>query len=224
MQHRLATARPEPWDPFPGAVVGGCFVCFGRGGSGSGSAGDPGWAASVTTRDARLVESVVIAGEAGGPYLPGLLSLREGRLLDEAVRALPRMPDVLLVNATGRDHPLRAGLAVHLGAVLDLATVGVTHRPLLAHGGRPPDLPAGAASPLFVDEEVVGAWVRTRPGARPVAVTAGWRTGPEEAVEVVRSATGRARTPEPIRQARRLARMARSGHGDRPGRTPPMGQ
>jgi deoxyribonuclease V len=35
---------------------------------------------------------------------------------------------VLLVNATGRDHLWRAGLALPLGALLDLPTVGVTRR------------------------------------------------------------------------------------------------
>lgn len=55
------------------------------------------------------------------------------RLCDR-LRALPHMPDVLLVNATGRDHPRGAGLALHVGAAVDVPTVGVTHRPLLAVG------------------------------------------------------------------------------------------
>jgi len=50
-----------------------------------------------------------------------------------------------LVNATGRDHPRRAGLALQLGAVLDLPSVGVTHTPLLAQGEWPPG-EAGARS------------------------------------------------------------------------------
>ena len=33
---------------------------------------------------------------------------------------LAEPPDVLLLDGTGRDHPRRCGLAVHLGAVLDL--------------------------------------------------------------------------------------------------------
>jgi Endonuclease V len=101
-----------------------------------------------------------------------------------------------VVNATGRDHPRRAGLAVHLGAVLGLPTVGVTTRPLLAEGGWPPEK-RGATTPLRLDREVVGCWVRTRPGARPVAVHAAWRTDASDAVRVVLAATRRARTPEP---------------------------
>jgi hypothetical protein len=123
-----------------------------------------------------------------------LLPLREGPLLEQAVRALPTTPEVLVVNATGRDHPCRAGLALHLGAVLGLPTVGVTTRPLVAQGARPPDA-RGATAPLLLDNEVVGYWVRTRQGARPVAVHAAWRTDAQDAVQVVLAATRRARTP-----------------------------
>src|SRR4029453_17576075 len=86
-------------------------------------------------------------GRAGPPYEPGLLALREGALLEGAVRALGHPPDVLLVDATGRDHPRRAGLALHLGAMLELPTIGVTHRLLAAEGGWPAD-ERGARSPL----------------------------------------------------------------------------
>ncbi len=62
----------------------------------------------------------------------------------------------------------------------------------------------------MIDTEQVGSWVRTRPGARPLAVSAGWRTDVATAVDVVMAAVAGARTPEPIRRARRLARTARS--------------
>jgi deoxyinosine 3'endonuclease (endonuclease V) len=41
--------------------------------------------------------------------------VREDSLLKQAVHTLPTAPEVLLINATGRDHPRRAGLAVHPG-------------------------------------------------------------------------------------------------------------
>lgn len=203
-QARLALAPADPWAPEPACRVGGCFVCFPRGPHGVGRAGDRAWAAAAL---GHVV--TVIVGAAGAPYEAGLLALREGALLERAVRALSEAPDALLVNATGRDHPRRAGLAVHLGAVLDLPTVGVTHRTLLAGGGWPPDTP-GARSPLLLDGEQVGWWLRTRVGARPLAVHAGWRTDPDTAAALVLSSTSRARTPEPLRCARRAARRARA--------------
>lgn len=116
----------------------------------------------------------------------------------------------MIVNASGRDHPRRAGLTLHLGAVLDLPTVGVTHRPFAGQGDWPAD-ERGAASPVTLDGDIVGFWLRSRLQARPVVVHAAWRTSPEVALEVARRCMYRARTPEPLRHALRLARLARAG-------------
>jgi deoxyribonuclease V len=210
VQHELAAERPPAWRvPATAYTTGGCFVCFVRGVQGRGAAGDLGWAGVALAVGAQIVGSAVVQGPAGDSYEPGLLALREGPLLEAAVRTLARMPDVLLVNATGRDHPRRAGLAVQLGAMLELPTVGVTHRPLLAGGDWPPDQ-AGARSPLQIGEEEVGCWLRTRPRARPLAVHPGWRTSLDTACAVVLATVGWVRTPEPLREARRVARRARA--------------
>lgn len=154
----------------------------------------------------------VVPGVARAGYVPGLLAMRLGSLLERVVRLLPRPPDVLLVDGTGRDHPRRAGLAVHLGAELDVPTVGVTHRPLVAQGDWPPDTSA-TASPITLEGDVVAAWVRTRRGTRPLVVHPGWRTDVPTAVEVVRRLAVR-RTPEPLRAARQAAREARAVNSD----------
>jgi deoxyribonuclease V len=173
-----------------------CFVCFRRRESGRGRAGEPGWAAAVLMRgDRRQAGSAVVEGVAGAPYEPGLLALREGPLLEAALRALPEAPEVVMANASGRDHPRGAGLALHLGAALGVPSVGVTDRPLLG---------------LTRGGEEVAREVRTRAGARPVVVHPGWRTDLDCAVSVVLGSTRRARTPEPLRRARRAARRARA--------------
>jgi deoxyribonuclease V len=159
--------------------------------------------------------TALVRGEAGPPYRPGLLALREGRLLQAAVEALPGKPEVVIANASGRDHPRRAGLALHLGAVLDLPTVGVTDRPLLAVGAEPgPE--RGATSPLLLEGAEVARLLRTRVGARPLVVHPGWRIDIDTAVFVARAAVRRARTPEPLRRARREARRARVAEEGRP--------
>ena len=199
----LAALGPVRWRLETDTQIGGVLVCFARGESGPGRAGDPAWSGASVGGD-----TAVVSGQAGAPYEPGLLALREGALLEAAVRALPDLPDVLLVDATGRDHPRRAGLALQLGAVLELPTVGVTHRPLIAWGEWPAD-ERGGRSPLLLGGELVGYWLRTRVGTRPLAVHAAWRTDPDTAADVVLSAS-RARTPEPLRMARRRARETRA--------------
>jgi deoxyribonuclease V len=221
LQHTLGELTPAHWQP-PTTLqrIGACFICFEQA-PGAGSASDLGFAAAVVTERRRLLAGVSSSGSAGGPYLPTLLALRDGALLEQAVRALPIVPEVLVVNASGRDHPRRAGLALHLGAVLGLPTVGVTTRPLVAQGARPPDI-RGATAPLRLGDEVVGCWVRTRAGAKPVAVHAAWRTDAQAAVQVVLAATRRARTPEPLRRARTLARTSRAHQRRTP--RPPLRQ
>jgi deoxyribonuclease V len=152
----------------------------------------------------------VAAERVSAAYAPGLLARREGPVLANAVTALELLPDVLLVDATGADHPRRAGLAVHLGAVTGIATVGVTQRPLVA-SGPPPQLRRGAMAPVRVGERCVGFWVCTKTGARPVMAHAAWRTSPETAAATVLAAsTDEARTPVPLQEARRVAREARA--------------
>lgn len=208
VQEELARAAPSSWRPAGELHVGGCWVCFPRGLSGPGAAGDEAWTAAVVMAGRDVLDSDVRRGVAGAPYRPGLLALRIGRLMEEATRGLAGPPDVLLLDATARDHPRGAGLALHLGAELGLPTIGITHRPLLGRGDWPADS-RGATSPLRIGDEVVGCWMRTRPGMRPLVVHPGWRVDLATAVDVVAAVTRR-RTPEPLRRARRLARSTRS--------------
>jgi deoxyribonuclease V len=211
LQHELANARPGLWHPqAERPLLAGCFVCFARPTVGRGRAGQPGWAAATLMHaDRHVAGTAIVRGEAAAPYQPGLLALREGRLLEAAIRALPAEPEALIVNATGRDHPRGAGLALHLGAELDLPSIGVSDRPLLAEGALPPT-DRGATSPVVLDEAEVARLVRTRVGARPLVVHPGWLTDVDTAVSVALAATRRARTPEPLRRARREARRARA--------------
>jgi deoxyribonuclease V len=159
--------------------------------------------------DRQLAGTAIVRGEAGAPYEPGLLALREGPLLESAVRALPARPEVIIANATGRDHPRGAGLALHLGATLELPSIGVTDRPLLAHAAETA-AERGATNPLVLEGVEVARVLRTRVGARPLVIHAGWRTDLDTAVSVVLGSIRRARTPEPLRRARREARRARA--------------
>jgi deoxyribonuclease V len=234
-----AARSAPPWELAPvavGLIAGGCFLAFAGGEAGPGAAGDRGWAAAVTwmlapaapggarqadtalkgsgpglPRQAKdVAEQSVVAGSVAAAYKPGFLALREGPLLAEAVSSLRRPPDVLLVDATGQDHSRRAGLAVHLGVILDVPTVGVTHRPLVASGDVPV-LARGARSPLSIGASVVAYWVCTRSSARPVVAHAGWRTSPTTAAAVVLACSSEAaRTPIPLVEARRAAREARA--------------
>jgi deoxyribonuclease V len=167
------------------------------------------WAGAVVMEAGRVLATAGVRARVEVPYMPGHLALQRGPLLEAAVTELEPTPDILLVNATGWDHPRRAGLALHLGAVLDLVTIGVTVHPLVATDHEPgPE--EGATAPLSIDGEIVGVVLRTRRHIRPVVVHPGWRTDPETARLMVEQCTGKARSPEPLRVARFLARTRRA--------------
>lgn len=196
VQRGLAVASPPEWHPpAEGSAIGAVFVAFST--ELDPSPEERGWAAA-TVAGVR----VVVRDEVRAPYEAGYLALREGPLLERAVRSLDVRPDVLLVNASGRDHPRGAGLALHLGAVLDLPTVGVTDRPLVAA--------VDGSGGLILHGQVVGRAVTCRTDTRPVIAHAAWRTDPEVSAEVVLAASGSARTPEPLRLARFFARSQRA--------------
>jgi deoxyribonuclease V len=209
-QRQLADAAP-PQVILEGSrvIIAGCWVCFPRGIAGPGTDQDPAWCAVVIMSGGQVIEQQMIRGRASAAYVPGLMALRIGPLLEQTVRALSRRPDVVLLDATARDHPRRAGLALHLGAELEIPTVGVTHRPLVASGEWPRDQ-RGATSPLQIGDSVVGCWLRTQPGVRPLAVHPGWRVDLATAVDIVTFLSKRRRTPEPLRRARQLARRTRA--------------
>ena len=102
-QHRLAVATPDPWRPGDRRPlrIGGVWVCFPRGLTGRGAAGDPAWAAAVAMRDGRVLGQQVVTGTTGAAYVPGLLALRMGA---------PAM--VLVVPAS---YGLLPGLAIFRG-------------------------------------------------------------------------------------------------------------
>jgi deoxyribonuclease V len=225
----------EPWSPPTRPLrVAAAFCAFPSGLHGPGSAGDPAWTAAVVwtghtepeTGDrpasragtgrgrvagpGRVLAEAVQSGVAGAPYIAGLLGLRVGESLEDALRSVGAAePDVLLLDATGRDHPRGAGLALHLGAALGVPSVGVTNRVLVAVCEQPEDR-NGAVSGLRFGGRLVGYALRARAGANPLLIHAAWRTDPATALAVVQPLIGRWRTPEPLRVARHAARVARA--------------
>lgn len=138
------------------------------------------------------------------PYVPGLLTFREGPAALEALSRLEREWDVLLCDGQGIAHPRRLGLASHLGVLLDRRSIGCAKSRLVGSYGGLGEA-AGSWAELVDKGEVVGAAVRTRRGAGPVFVSVGHRVGLAEAIELVLGCTRGRRLPEPARLAHHLA-------------------
>lgn len=173
------------------------------------------WAAVavVSLPDLLLETSLVVRGQPGFSYHPGLFCFREGPLVAEALDTLYQRPDCLLVDGHGLMHPRGFGLACYVGVLFDLPCVGVAKSPCRGLEWSPPGAIRGSWTPVQWKGRWVGATLRTRTGVRPVWVSPGHRCDLESAIRIVLSVS-RTRIPEPLRRAHAAAgAMARLGAG-----------
>ena len=139
------------------------------------------------------------------PYIPGFLSFREGPTILAAFRKMTTLPDLLLFDGQGIAHPRRAGIASHIGVLLNMPSIGCAKSRLVGEAAKP-STEKGAWSPLYYRDEVVGAVLVTRSGCKPLFISAGHLITLQEAIEVVLHLTPCFRIPEPLRAADSLAK------------------
>ncbi len=180
--------------------------------------------AVVVSRGGEVVEQVYAVTDLSIPYIPGLLSFREGGPIVDAFEELTVEPDLVLFDGSGRIHFREAGIATHMGVVFDVPSVGVA-KSLLC--GTPvdatDDLPESARVPIEADADVtaaegtvIGHAVQTRQyesssqSINPLIVSPGHRVDADTAADLVAALTDGYKLPEPTRRADAYAEEAKS--------------
>ncbi len=173
------------------------------------------FAAVVVMRspEMELVECATAVGKTSFPYVPGLLTFREGPILLAAFGGLRTRPDLVMFDGQGLAHPRGFGLASHMGYLLDIPSIGCAKSILVGeHDAVGPR--AGDFSWMVHKGERVGAALRTRDNVRPIYVSPGHRVGFRPALRFALSAVTRFRIPEPTRIADMMvARLKRERLG-----------
>jgi deoxyribonuclease V len=134
------------------------------------------------------------------PYIPGLLSFREGPALTAAFARLRSEPDLILIDGHGRAHPRLFGIACHMGVLFDKPAIGCG-KSLLVGEHEMPAMRAGSTTALWFQGERVGEVLRTRENVNPIYVTVGHRVALATAVELVKRCCDGFRIPKPTREA-----------------------
>lgn len=161
-----------------------------------------------TFPDLILTDKALASDTVEFPYISGLLSFREAPVLVKAFRKIRGRPDVVIFDGQGMAHPRGAGLASHMGVLLDCPSIGCAKSRLVGvHGPLAEDKDSTAA--LTHHGRVVGAVVRTREGVKPVFVSAGHAITLPEAIGLVLDCCRGFKLPEPIRQAHLAANQLR---------------
>jgi deoxyribonuclease V len=170
--------------------------------------------AVVCLRDGEVIERVHAVSELSIPYIPGLLSFREGGPIVDALAELAVDPDLLLFDGSGRIHFRGAGLATHMGVVFDRPSVGVAKSLLCGRPREPVDgRPEGWRTPVLADDavdvpngRVIGYAYQSRQyessrKINPLYVSPGHRVSAETAVDLVARCCDGYKLPEPTRLA-----------------------
>ncbi len=159
-------------------------------------------------RESRVSETRIASRKLSMPYIPGLLSFREGPAIVAALRELVLRPDLLMFDGHGLAHPRRLGIASHIGVVTGLPSLGCAKRRLVG-AYRDPGSRRGARTALYDGTERIGTVLRTRDGVKPVFVSVGHKVDLATAERAVLRTGAGFRLPEPIRLADRLVTEAR---------------
>jgi deoxyribonuclease V len=155
----------------------------------------------------KTIEQTVSTRPAEFPYIPGLLTFREGPVVLDTLEKLTALPDVMIFDGQGIAHPLRLGIASHIGILLDRPTIGCAKSRLCGTHAEP-DPERGSHALLFDGDEAIGAVLRTRTNVKPLFVSPGHRIDISGSIRLVLRCCRRFRLPETTRLAHRLASEA----------------
>ena len=172
-----------------------------------GYANDMAYAAIVVLdlTDLQILEKAVASKTVRFPYVPGMLSFREGPAILEALGKLKSPPDLLMVDGQGIAHPRRFGIASHIGLLTDIPAIGCAKKNLLGDYEEP-QRTRGSISYLTDGAEMIGAVVRTRTAVKPIFVSIGHLMDLNDSIQVILKSCRGYRLPEPIRSADHLSR------------------
>jgi deoxyribonuclease V len=173
--------------------------------------------AIVVLEAGRVVERVSAVEPVEIPYIPGLLSFREGGAILAAFEELTCDPDIAVLDGSGRIHFREAGLATHVGVALDVPAVGVAKNLLCGTPRESIDdrkLTEGVRVPIEADGDVtapdgtvIGYALQTRQfegdnrHVNPLYVSPGHRVSAATAADLVEQCCAGYKLPEPTRRA-----------------------
>ena len=141
------------------------------------------------------------------PYIPGLLSFREGPAAIRAVKRLKLRPTLLFVDGCGINHLRMAGMASFIGIVLDMPTIGITKNVLCGESALPEK--TGLATPLIYNDMQVGHLLKSKDGCRPIVIAPGHRISMQSSLELTRKYLANSKLPEPCRLAHQYANQVK---------------
>ncbi|HEX9330448.1 MAG TPA: deoxyribonuclease V [Anaerolineales bacterium] len=155
--------------------------------------------------DLTPLEAVTADAPLVFPYIPGLLSFREGPAVLAAWGKLQHKPDLLMFDGQGIAHPRGIGIASQMGLWLERPTIGVAKSRLYGRHEEVGPKRGDRADLLDKSGNVIGTVLRMREKTNPLYVSPGHLIDVKHATEFVLACSTGYRLPEPTRWAHKVA-------------------
>jgi len=153
------------------------------------------------------LESVTAEVPLVFPYIPGLLSFREGPAVLAVWEQVEVKPDLLMFDGQGIAHPRGMGLAAQMGLWLDTPSIGVAKSRLYGRhdlvGQERGD--CAALYDIHQPDRILGMVLRSRLNTKPLYISPGHLIDIAHSVEFVLNCCRTYRLPEPTRWAHKVA-------------------
>ncbi len=137
------------------------------------------------------------------PYIPTLLSFREGTLIIRFLKNLPLKPDLLMVNAHGIAHPFQCGCASYIGLLTDTPSIGVAKKIICGELTKCEE--GKNIAYLRFNNKIIGAVLNPGKRSKEIVVSAGHRVSLETAIEITLNTLRGYRLPIILEDAHRKA-------------------
>jgi deoxyribonuclease V len=169
----------------------------------------------VAMKNGEVIETVSAAEDTPIPYIPALLTFREGKSIFKALQKLETEPDLLMLDGSGRIHFRQAGITTHIGVIFDKPAIGVAKSLLCGEADLPEKMVQGDKRKIYSDKlienlshrEVIGHTYQSKQYSSPkrsidpVYISPGHRTNPDTSVELVSDYCKGYNLSEPVRIA-----------------------
>lgn len=200
IQNKLSREiKLEQWPAKPPRLIAAADVAFKKGRA-------VGAVVVINYPEFKIVEQVGKFAKISYPYIPGLLTFREGPVLEKCFQALKHEPEVIIFDGQGIAHPRNLGIATHLGILLDRPTIGCAKTRLYGEHIEPQNYRSAFSYLLDKQGRKVGAVLRTKDNVRPVYVSPGYKIDIISAMRIVLQCTKKYRLPQPLRLAHQLTK------------------
>lgn len=162
----------------------------------------------MTYPDLEVKQAVTSVIKTTFPYVPGLLTFREGPVILKCVKKLKIEPDLFIFDGQGMAHPRKVGLATHMGVILDKPSIGSAKSHLYGTYSAPKKKKGDYSIIRDGEGNPIGAVLRTRENVKPVFVSPGHLVDISSSVKIILACSPKYKIPEPIRAAHLAASLS----------------